>query len=66
MNCLEEKRIRESFDNIQGIIGEYESKTNKPTIEGFSMFLERKKQFHIQKYKEYCLMKKARCKNGKS
>jgi hypothetical protein len=44
--------ITEGFDTIQCLIHEYETKYDHPTIEGFSMFLERRKQYLIQQYKE--------------
>lgn len=45
--------VAEGFNQLQALIAEYELKTEKPTIEGFSMYIERRKQLAIQQYREY-------------
>jgi len=55
---MTEKSQTEPFDWIQSLIGEYETKTTKPTLEGFSMFLERRKQHTLFEYRKYLELRK--------
>lgn len=53
-----EDKITKPFDTVQGLIGEYELKTDKPTVEGLSNFLERRKQYVLNEYRECCESRK--------
>ncbi len=49
----EEKRIEDSYNQIIAIVGEYVSKYEKPTLDGFCIFLEQQKQLTINNTREY-------------
>ena len=46
------KQQVKGINYIQSLISEYESKYDKPTLEGFSMYLERLKQQWIMVYEQ--------------
>lgn len=46
------QELKKCFNSIQGLIGEYESKTDNPSLDGFSMWLERKKQYALLEYEK--------------
>lgn len=67
---MAKQEFEKPINAIQGLIGEYESKTDNPTLEGFSMWLERKKQYALQEYEMHLIEKKylteRRERNGKA
>lgn len=44
--------LENSYNYILSLIAEYENKHDKPTLDGFSSYLERQKQLQIRRYNE--------------
>jgi len=49
---MTQQDIEGSFDTILGMIAEYEQRYNKPTLDGFTLWLIRKKSQTVQTHRE--------------